>query len=79
MTDQMEMYNTIVVLHFTTYLEKEMCPSKPTDFKIWRREKNLSLFILMIFLLGISHEKLSNKSAIISWGLTRYMFLSFVV
>lgn len=33
MTGQMKMYNTIVVLHFTTYLEKEMCPSKPTDFK----------------------------------------------
>lgn len=33
MTDQMEMCNTTVVFHFTTYLEKEMCPGKPTDFK----------------------------------------------
>lgn len=32
MTDQMEMYNTIVVLHFTTSLEKQICPGKPTDF-----------------------------------------------
>lgn len=39
MTDQMEMYSTIAVLHFTTYLEKQMCPGKPTDFKSQGEEK----------------------------------------